>query len=37
VQLGGRMVTADERLYHSVATTSRAPYIVWVADVPAAL
>lgn len=35
VQLGGRMVTADQRLYHSLAGTSWAPYICWVADVPA--
>jgi predicted nucleic acid-binding protein len=34
VQLGGRMLTADERLYHSIAATPLAPYIVWVADVP---
>jgi len=32
-QLSGRMVTADERLYHSIAATPLASYIVWVADV----
>jgi predicted nucleic acid-binding protein len=35
VHLGGRMLTADQRLYHSLAATPLAPYIVWVADVPA--
>jgi predicted nucleic acid-binding protein len=37
VQLGGRMLTADARLYHSLAATPFAPYVVWVADVPASL
>jgi predicted nucleic acid-binding protein len=35
VQLGGRMVTADQRLYNSVSATSLASHIVWVADVAA--
>jgi predicted nucleic acid-binding protein len=37
VQLGGRMLTADERLYHSLAATPFAPYVVWVADAPASV
>ncbi len=36
VQLGGRMVTADGRLYRGIAATPLAPSIVWVANVPAA-
>jgi predicted nucleic acid-binding protein len=34
VQLGGRMVTADQRLYNSLAGTPWATYLCWVADVP---
>jgi predicted nucleic acid-binding protein len=34
VQLGGRMVTADQRLHNSLSGTPWAPYICWVADVP---
>ena len=34
MQLGGRMVTADQRLYNSLAGTPWAPYLCWVADVP---
>ena len=34
VQLGGRMVTADERLYNSLATTPWAGNICWVGDLP---
>ncbi len=34
MQLGGRMVTSDQRLYRSLAGTSWAPYVCWVADVP---
>jgi predicted nucleic acid-binding protein len=34
VQLGGRLVTADQRLYNSLMGTSWAPYVCWVADVP---
>jgi predicted nucleic acid-binding protein len=34
VQLGGRMVTADRRLYNSLAGTSWARYICWVGDLP---
>jgi predicted nucleic acid-binding protein len=34
VQLGGRMVTADQRLYNSLAATPLAAHIAWVADVP---
>jgi predicted nucleic acid-binding protein len=34
VQLGGRMVTADQRLYNSLAGTPWAPYMCWVANVP---
>ncbi len=35
VQLGGRMVTADQRLHHSLGGTPWAPYVCWVGDVPA--
>jgi predicted nucleic acid-binding protein len=35
VQLSGRMVTADQRLYNSLAGTPWAPYICWVGDLPA--
>jgi predicted nucleic acid-binding protein len=34
VQLGGRMVTADQRLYNSLAGTPLGPHICWVADLP---
>jgi predicted nucleic acid-binding protein len=34
VHLGGRMVTADQRLYNSLAATPWAPYLCWVADAP---
>ncbi len=34
VQLGGRMVTADQKLYNSLAGTPWASYLCWVADVP---
>jgi predicted nucleic acid-binding protein len=32
IQLGGRMVTADQRLYNSISATSFAKNIAWVAD-----
>jgi predicted nucleic acid-binding protein len=35
VQLGGRMVTADQRLYNRVSATPLANYVVWVADIAA--
>ena len=35
VQLGGRMVTADQRLYNSLASTRWAACVSWVGDVPA--
>jgi predicted nucleic acid-binding protein len=34
VQLGGRMVTADQRLYNSLRGSPWAVYICWVADLP---
>jgi predicted nucleic acid-binding protein len=34
VQLGGKMVTADQRLYNSLAATPWASYLRWVADLP---
>jgi predicted nucleic acid-binding protein len=34
VQLKGRMVTADQRLYNSLTTTPLASHIAWVADAP---
>lgn len=34
VLLAGRMVTADQRLYNSLAGTPWAAYVCWVADVP---
>ena len=34
VQLGGRMLTADQRLCNSLAGTPRAPFVCWVADLP---
>lgn len=34
VQLGGRMVTADQRLFNSLAGTPWATSICWVADLP---
>jgi predicted nucleic acid-binding protein len=36
VQLGGRMVTADQRLYNSLAGTPWAGHICWVGDLPKA-
>jgi predicted nucleic acid-binding protein len=36
MQLGGRMVTADQRLYNSLAGTPWAPFMYWVGDVPTA-
>jgi len=36
VQLGGRMVTADQRLHNSLAGTPWASYVCWVGDVPTA-
>ncbi len=35
VQLGGRMVTADERLHNSLAGTAWSSCVCWVGDVPA--
>lgn len=35
VQLSGRMVTADQRLYNSLVGTPWAAYICWVGDHPA--
>jgi predicted nucleic acid-binding protein len=32
IELDGRMVTADQRLYNSVSATPLANRIVWVAD-----
>ncbi len=34
VHLGGRMVTADQRLFNSLAGTPWAPAVRWVGDVP---
>jgi predicted nucleic acid-binding protein len=34
MRLGGRMVTADQRLYNSLAATPLVNHIVWVADRP---
>ena len=34
VQLGGRMLTADQRLYNSLAGTPWATYLRWVTDLP---
>jgi len=34
VQLGGRMVTADQRLFNSLAGTPWATHICWVGNVP---
>jgi predicted nucleic acid-binding protein len=34
VQLNGRLVTADQRLYNSLSGTSWASYVCWVGDVP---
>lgn len=36
VQLGGRMVTADQRLHNSLARTPWSPYVCWVGDLPTA-
>jgi predicted nucleic acid-binding protein len=35
VQLGGRMVTADQKLVNGLAGTPWASFICWVADLPA--
>jgi predicted nucleic acid-binding protein len=35
VQLGGRMLTADQRLYNNLSRTPWAPHLRWVADLPA--
>lgn len=35
VQLNGRMVTADQRFYNSIAGSPWGSHICWVADVPA--
>jgi predicted nucleic acid-binding protein len=35
VQLGARMVTADQRLYNSLAGTSLSTHVDWVGNVPA--
>jgi predicted nucleic acid-binding protein len=34
VQLGGRMVTADQRLFNSLSGTPWASFLCWVCDVP---
>jgi predicted nucleic acid-binding protein len=34
IQLGGRMVTADQRLYNALAATPWAAHLCWVEDVP---
>jgi predicted nucleic acid-binding protein len=34
VQLGGRMVTADQRLYNALQGTAHAAHLCWVVDVP---
>lgn len=34
VQLGGRMLTADQRLFNSLSTTPLGSYLCWVQDVP---
>lgn len=34
VQLSGRMLTADQRLYNSLAGTPWASYVCWVEDLP---
>ena len=36
VQLGGRMVTADQRLHNTPAGTPWASHVCWVGDLPAA-
>lgn len=36
VQLGGRMLTADQRLFNSLAATAWVRFICWVGNVPAA-
>jgi len=33
-QLGGKVVTADQRLYNSLAASAWASLVVWVGDVP---
>lgn len=34
IQLGGRMLTADQRLFNSVSATALAGHIAWVGDAP---
>ncbi len=34
IQLGGRMLTADQRLYNSLAGTPWASFLRWVTDLP---
>lgn len=34
IHLGGRMLTADQRLYNSLTGTPWAPHLCWVGDVP---
>jgi predicted nucleic acid-binding protein len=34
VELSGRMVTADQRLFNALSTTPWAAYLCWVGDVP---
>lgn len=36
VQLGGRMVTADQRLHNSLVGTPWSSHVCWVGDLPAA-
>lgn len=34
VQLGGKMVTADQRFYNSLSGTPWASFVLWIEDVP---
>ncbi len=34
IQLGGRMVTADQKLFNALTATSLAAHLCWVEDVP---
>lgn len=34
IQLGGRMLTADQRLFNSVSASALASHIAWVGDAP---
>ena len=34
VQMGGQMVTADQRLYNSLLGTTWANFVLWVENVP---